>query len=116
MAERARQRLADILDAISQIELLAAGKQQTDLETDRFFRDAFERFVEIVSEASRRMPYAVKSKHPDIPWPRIAAIGNYLRHAYHRVDSGVLWSLLENGDLGKLKTNVEEAIADNGKA
>ena len=40
MAERTRQRLEDILDAISQLELLVVGKKHSDLEIDRFFRAA----------------------------------------------------------------------------
>ena len=101
MAERTRQRLEDVLDAISQLELLVVGKKHSDLE-----------FVEIVSEASRHVPDEMRSKHTDIPWSRIAGIGNHLRHAYHRIDTGILWALMENGDLNRLKIAVLVMLKD----
>ena len=112
MAERTRQRLEDVLDAISQLELLVVGKKHSDLEIDRFFRAAYERFVEIVSEASRHVPDEMRSKLTDIPWSRIAGIGNHLRHAYHRIDTGILWALMENGDLNRLKIAVLVMLKD----
>jgi uncharacterized protein with HEPN domain len=43
-------------------------------------RDAIECCIEIISEASRRLPERVKSKHADVPWQRVAAVGNVFRH------------------------------------
>ena len=113
MTERTRQRLEDILDAIAQLELLVVGKLKSDLDHDRFFQAAFERFVEIVSEASRHVPVDQRAMHPHIPWTRITAIGNHLRHAYHRVDTGVLWALMENGDLNQLKIAVAALLLED---
>lgn len=54
----------------------------------------------------------MRSKHTDIPWSRIAGIGNHLRHAYHRIDTGILWALMENGDLNRLKIAVLVMLKD----
>jgi hypothetical protein len=35
-----------------------------------------ERGVEIVSEASRHLPPELKARHPEIPWQKVAGIGN----------------------------------------
>ena len=40
------------------------------------------RALEIVSEASRRLPPEIKSHHPEIDWVAVAAAGNVYRHEY----------------------------------
>jgi uncharacterized protein with HEPN domain len=52
--------------------------------------------VEIVSEASRHVPDAMKDKHPNAEWQEIRAIGNILRHEYQRVDDLVMWRIAKN--------------------
>jgi uncharacterized protein with HEPN domain len=38
------------------------------------------RCLEIISEASRRLPESLKARHPEIPWKQIAGAGNVYRH------------------------------------
>jgi uncharacterized protein with HEPN domain len=102
MKDRTWYRLGDALDAIAQIGELLNGKAFSDLQCDRPLKAAFERFLEILSEASRHIPEDVKSAEPGIEWRRIADIGNHLRHAYHRVDAEILWRLHEDGKLSDL--------------
>ncbi|WP_394892866.1 DUF86 domain-containing protein [Mesorhizobium sp. AaZ16] len=89
MEDRAVYRLRDIIDAIDQIYLLLEGKTFADVQKDRILRAAFERFLEILSEASRHLPAELKAKAPETPWRRIGDIGNHLRHAYNRVDAEI---------------------------
>lgn len=103
MSDRALFRLNDIIDAIDQINLLLERKTFDDVIRDRALRAAFERFLEILSEASRHIPEEMKASAPDMEWSRIAAIGNHLRHAYHRVDADILWRLYQDGDLATLR-------------
>jgi uncharacterized protein with HEPN domain len=111
MQDRTIFRLNDIVDAIDQIELLLMGKNLEDLINDRAMKAAFERFLEILSEASRHIPETLKSEAPEIPWRSVSDIGNYLRHAYHRVDSEILWTVYENGQLAELKSTVIAFLA-----
>ena len=52
-----------------------------------------ERGIEIISEASRHLPAEMKARHPSIPWPDIAGIGNVLRHNDERVAAPIMWTL-----------------------
>ena len=54
-------------------------------------RQAIERNIEIISEASRRLPGAMKARQPEVPWREIAAIGNILRHEYPTVNRDIIW-------------------------
>lgn len=87
-------RLNDIRDAIERIGRYTAGKDLTTYGRDEFLRDAVERCVEIISEASRQIPTELKQKHPKIPWQDIAGIGNILRHEYSRIEDRVIWNVV----------------------
>ena len=53
-----------------------------------------ERGVEIISEASRRLPDKMKARHGEIPWAKVAGIGNVLRHDYESVSAPIMWQLV----------------------
>jgi uncharacterized protein with HEPN domain len=111
MKDRTVFRLRDIIDAIDQIEMLLAGKSFEDIQENRVTRAAFERFLEILSEASRHIPQVLKDEAPDIAWRRVADIGNHLRHTYHRVDAEILWNLHTAGELSRLRNRVQQFLA-----
>lgn len=87
-----------------------AGRSADDLSRDPIVRAAFERFMEIVSDASRHVPAELKAMHPQIPWTEIAHFGNQLRHAYDRIDAGILWDTYMN-DLGPLDMAASDLLA-----
>jgi uncharacterized protein with HEPN domain len=35
----------------------------------------------------------MKARHPDIPWRKVAGVGNVLRHEYERTAPEVLWNI-----------------------
>jgi uncharacterized protein with HEPN domain len=45
----------------------------------------------------------MKTRHPEIPWPKVAGIGNILRHEYENVAHDVLWHVVRD-NLPPLKT------------
>lgn len=110
MDGRAAFRLRDILQAIGDIRTLLAEKTSSDIASDRITRAALERFLEIISEASRHIPEALKGQHPTIPWRQIGDMGNHLRHAYHRTDAGILWEIYLY-ELDPLETAVSSMLA-----
>jgi uncharacterized protein with HEPN domain len=106
MIDRTQYRLSDILDAIHQIDELLQTKTFADLLSDRPLKAAFERFLEILSEAARHIPEDLRNTEPNIEWRKISDIGNHLRHAYHRVDAEILWNLYKQDKLEELKLAV----------
>lgn len=104
MVGREIYRVRDIVEAIDQIDLLVADLGFPEFLVDKVKRAAFERFVEIISEASRHLPESLKQANPAIKWRNMADIGNHLRHAYHRADAEILWNLHDHGHLHELRT------------
>jgi uncharacterized protein with HEPN domain len=74
-------RLTDIIEAIVRIRSVIGDMTLDAFEGDWQKQWLVERGVEIVSEASRHLSDELKIRHPEIPWPKVAAIGNVLRHA-----------------------------------
>lgn len=110
MTERARFRLNDIKDAIVEIRTLLDDKTFASLNAERATRAAFERFLEIISEASRHIPEDWKAADaPEIPWRSIADLGNHIRHAYHKLDAEILWNVYEDS-LGELEAAVDAIL------
>jgi uncharacterized protein with HEPN domain len=105
-------RLAHILTAIDTIQTALAGKPFGDFTKDLMLRLAIERSLEIVCEASHRLPDDVKSKNTDIDWQAIVDFGNRLRHAYHRIEPNILWQIIER-DLPPLKTFAKRVMSES---
>jgi uncharacterized protein with HEPN domain len=95
-----------ILEAIDNIEVDTAGYDFDKFRLDRRARQLVERNLEILSEASRRLPDELKEREAAIPWKAIAGIGNVLRHDYHETYPTVLWDTCKK-DLEPLKRAVE---------
>lgn len=99
-----------MLDAIEGIGAAIAGQGFADYEKSWLLRRAVERGLEIISEASRHLPDALKQQHPLIPWREIAGIGNVLRHEYQRVEPRLVWNVAQD-HLAPLDAVVRAALA-----
>ncbi len=55
---------------------------------------AVTRCLEIISEASRRLPEELKARQPGIEWREMAAAGNIYRHEYEDVVARRVWQTL----------------------
>jgi uncharacterized protein with HEPN domain len=87
-------RLRHILEAVADVETFTAGKTFDDYLRDSMRRRAVERCLEIVSEASRHVPRAAKSRHHEIAWRGVADFGNVLRHDYPTVKDRRVWEIV----------------------
>jgi uncharacterized protein with HEPN domain len=104
-------RVRHILEAIEEIEHALAGKSFESLAADRFLSLGVERLLEIICEASRRIPTSIKASETGIEWHKMVDFGNRLRHTYHRVDAAIVWNIIKD-DLPPLKAFVTQIISD----
>ncbi|UWU69698.1 DUF86 domain-containing protein [Bradyrhizobium sp. NC92] len=56
---------------------------------------AVTRCLEIISEASRRLPEELKARHPAIAWRQMAAAGNVYRDNYEDVAANLVWETVQ---------------------
>lgn len=102
--------LIDIRENIQRAQRFVA-----DLTYKTFYEDdrtvyAVTRCLEIISEASRRLPDELKARHPHMPWRDIADAGNIYRHGYEAVEEPELWDTVHR-DLPSLLRVVETELA-----
>jgi uncharacterized protein with HEPN domain len=96
------QRLRDIVDNIDAIGTFTAQMDFQAFADDRKTIYAVVRALEIISEASRRLPSDLRDRHPEVDWVAVAAAGNIYRHEYEGVDENLIWHTVQH-DLSVLR-------------
>ncbi len=94
-SERAAGPPRDILHHIDLAEQFVEGFNRETFRTDLRTVYAVTRCLEIISEASRRLPDELKDRHPGIAWRQMAAAGNVYRHDYEDVAANFVWDTLQ---------------------
>ena len=103
------QRFEDILENIIFIERFTSGLDLDGFLEDPKTRNATERCLERISEAAKKLGALAEEMCPNIPWPNVRALGNFLRHEYDRVDPMRVWLMIED-DLGPMKIATQLAL------
>jgi uncharacterized protein with HEPN domain len=115
MARSPLPRLMDIVEAIQRVRGVMGDMDLAEFEADWQRCWLVERGVEIVSEASRHLSEKLKARHPEIPWSKVAGIGNVLRHNYESIAAPVMWKLVRD-DLPHLEAVcLQELAVERGR-
>lgn len=102
--------LFDVRDNALLAQRWTAGyTRETFAENQQVFY-AVTRCLEIVSEATRRLPQEMCDSHPEIPWRAIMDAGNVYRHRYDDVAENAVWRTVQHS-LPPLLAVIESEIA-----
>ena len=85
-------RIQDILDCINMIESYMKGKSEDDFYEDFQLQDSVMRRLEIIGEATKHVPTAIREKYPEIPWKKMAGLRDVAIHNYADIVSERIWS------------------------
>jgi uncharacterized protein with HEPN domain len=102
-------RLRHMLDHAREAVTIASGRTRGELDTDRQLNLSLVRLLEIIGEATSRVPVEERIRHPSIPWPEIVGLRNRLIHEYDSVDFDILWQIVSD-DLPPLIAALEKAL------
>ena len=72
----------DIIDAINSIEAYTKGLTYEGFVRDRKTVDAVIRNFEVIGEATKHIPLAVRREYPKVPWRDMAGMRDKLIHGY----------------------------------
>jgi uncharacterized protein with HEPN domain len=108
-SDRAQAALLDIAHHIALAIDFTAGLEYEAFRDDLRTLYAVTRCLEIISEASRRLPAALKARHSSIPWRQIAGAGNIYRHDYEDVAASFVWTTVKK-DLAALRAVIEQEL------
>jgi len=94
LSDAERDALEDIRDNIARATRFVAGLDLGGfLANDKTFYAAT-RCLEVISEASRRLPPAFKERFPEFPWKQVAGSGSIYRHNYENIQEHRIWATI----------------------
>ncbi|MGC2063897.1 MAG: DUF86 domain-containing protein [Thermodesulfovibrionales bacterium] len=101
--------LDDILSAISRVREYVHGLDRERFISDSKTVDAVIRNLEIIGEASRKLPDDIKAASAEVEWSKIIAMRNILTHEYFGVNNLLLWDIITN-KLGTLESTCQRLL------
>jgi uncharacterized protein with HEPN domain len=110
MPSDARSALLDIASHIVLARRWTGGLTLEQFSEDRKTFYAVTRRLEIISEASRRLPTDVKQTGADVPWVAIRDAGNIYRHQYDSVLESRIFNTVKQS-LNELDAFVAQELA-----
>jgi len=90
---------------------LCKANSLPEILTDWQKRAAFERVMEVLGEAVKRLPPELTAQYPMVDWRGIAGMRDRVSHGYDAIDHGLLWQAVELRVPGLL-TTVEQMLKD----
>jgi uncharacterized protein with HEPN domain len=101
--------LKDIREAISKIRAYTAGMEREQFERDAKTLDAVLHNLEVLGEATKRVPARLRERAPEVEWRKMAGMRDMIAHVYFQVDLDIVWDVLVT-KLGPLAESVERLL------
>lgn len=102
--------LRHILEEAEYLETRSQSLFIEDFLDDDTLQRAFVRSLEIIGEATKKLPDFVKQEYSDVDWRAIAGMRDKLIHDYFGVDYEIVWDVVVTR-IPALKDTVQRMIA-----
>ena len=86
--------LSDMQLFCSRVIRYCHGMNAEQFAADELVTDAVLRNLELLGEAAKQIPDAVRDRHPAVPWRRIAGLRDVLAHAYFGLEDETIWQIV----------------------
>jgi uncharacterized protein with HEPN domain len=101
--------IEDILESIRLIKNYVENMGFDDFKNDRKTIDAVVRNFEIIGEASRFIPDAIKEKYENADWKGIVGLRNRIAHEYFDISLSIVWHIVMK-ELPTLENQMKEIL------
>lgn len=103
--------LQDILDAVESAEQFVTDMDYATFASDKKTVFAVVRALEIVGEATKRIPDEIRQRYPGVPWRAMAGMRDKLTHDYRGVNVRLVFNTLRS-DLPSLRAEITQILTD----
>jgi uncharacterized protein with HEPN domain len=103
--------LEDILDSADKITRYTYSMTFDEFAADSKTIDAVIRNLEIIGEASNRLPDEVKDNNPQINWHKMRGLRNRIAHGYFGLNYKIIWEVVE-GYIPELFVQIDKLIEE----
>ncbi|MFC1770603.1 DUF86 domain-containing protein [Candidatus Margulisiibacteriota bacterium] len=85
--------ILDIINETNNIKDFTEGMNLGTFVKDAKTINAVIRSLEVIGEATKKIPDELRNEHKDIPWKRMAGMQDKLIHEYFGVDLKIVWAV-----------------------
>ena len=106
--------LEHITDAIKDIESFTKGLTKSQFLKNKLRQSAVIRQLEIIGEASKKLPENFREKYTEVEWKKIAGTRDKIIHHYFGIDLNTVWDIVKK-DLPDLTEKVKAILEEKPK-
>jgi uncharacterized protein with HEPN domain len=82
-----------------------------EFRKDRKTINAVVRSIEVIGEASKKIPKTITANYPGVPWKKMAGMRDKLIHEYFGIDLEILWKVAKE-DIKSIQPAVRKILRE----
>ena len=106
--------LRDIVEAADKAQRFVADMPRDAFAEHDMAQYAVIRALEIIGEATKKLPAALRRRYPAVPWRAMAGMRDKLIHDYIGVNTDVVWKTVRD-DLPRLRQQVAAILDEEAR-
>lgn len=110
--------LRHILDETEYLIAESRGASKEQFLQNATLKRAFTRSIEVIGEASKKVPDELKNRYPIVNWKAMAGMRDRLIHGYFGIDFDIVWDVVKH-NIPMLHENIvailEQELQAKGK-